>query len=82
MAGFVPFAICFGLLLMIWFEHYKYFHRFGLHDLPTIVLNAVLLICLLFYVYTLKMFMQHVGCAAIGQRGRGTVFRTRASRLS
>jgi uncharacterized membrane protein len=54
LAGFVPFAICFGLLLMIWYEHYKFFRRYGLHDLPTIVLNAVLLFLLLFYVYPLK----------------------------
>jgi uncharacterized membrane protein len=54
LAGFVPFAICFGLLLMIWYEHYRFFRRFGLHDLQTIVLNAVLLFLLLFYVYPLK----------------------------
>lgn len=54
MRGFVPFAISFALLMTIWWEHYLFFRRFGLHDSRTIMLNAVLLFMVLFYVYPLK----------------------------
>ncbi len=52
--GFIPFAICFTVLLTIWYTHYEFFRRFNLHDLPTIALNATLLFFILFYVYPLK----------------------------
>ncbi len=52
--GFVPFAISFLFLLMIWFAHFQFFRRFGLEDLTTIVLNSALLFVVLFYVYPLK----------------------------
>ena len=52
--GFVPFAICFTLLMTIWFAHYKFFRQFGTHDSGTIVINSVLLFVVLFYVYPLK----------------------------
>src|ERR1700709_156040 len=41
--GFLPFAISFLILMMVWFAHYKFFRRFGLHDKLTIIINAVLL---------------------------------------
>jgi uncharacterized membrane protein len=52
--GFIPFAICFFLLILIWYSHYKFFRRYGLHDLGTITINALLLFVVLFYVYPLK----------------------------
>ena len=54
MRGFVPFAICFALLLLIWYSHYRFFRRYGLHDPLTIILNSVLLFVTLFYVYPVK----------------------------
>jgi uncharacterized membrane protein len=54
MRGFFAFAICFALLLFVWYEHYKFFRRYGLSDLPTLWLNSVLLFLMLFYVYPLK----------------------------
>jgi uncharacterized membrane protein len=54
MRGFFAFAICFGLLLAVWFEHYKFFRRYGISDSYTLRLNAVLLFIVLFYVYPLK----------------------------
>jgi uncharacterized membrane protein len=54
MRGFIAFAICFALLLTVWFEQYKFFRRYGLNDNITIHLNAVLLFFVLFYVYPLK----------------------------
>ena len=61
MQGFVAFAICFALLMQIWFKHYGYFRRYGLQDMPTRVLNAVLLFIVLFYVYPLKFLWTHLG---------------------
>jgi uncharacterized membrane protein len=55
MQGFFAFAICFWLLLTVWFEHYKFFRRYGLSsDTFTVRLSAVLLFIVLFYVYPLK----------------------------
>ena len=34
MRGFFAFAICFYLLLIVWYDHYKYFRRYGLNDTP------------------------------------------------
>jgi uncharacterized membrane protein len=69
MRGFVPFAICFALLLLIWYSHYVFFRRYGLHDPLTIALNSVLLFVTLFYVYPVKFLFSlltgqfHVGIA-------------------
>jgi uncharacterized membrane protein len=54
MQGFFAFAICFWLLLAVWFEHYKFFRRYGTSDYYTMRLSAVLLFIVLFYVYFLK----------------------------
>lgn len=54
MQGFPAFAICFSLLIMLWYQHYKYFRMFGLEDMTVIVLNCALLFVILFYVYPLK----------------------------
>ena len=54
MKGFVAFAICFALLTFLWYEHYKFFRRYGLSDMFTIVVNSILLFVVLFYVYPLK----------------------------
>ena len=52
--GFGAFAICFTLLFVVWYNQYKFFRRYGMQDNPTILLNAVLLFVVLFYVYPLK----------------------------
>lgn len=52
--GFFPFAICFIFLFMVWWAHFRFFRRYGLHDVGTIFLNAGLLFTVLFYVYPLK----------------------------
>ena len=51
---FPAFAVCFALLMMCWYYHYKFFRRYGLEDFPTILLNTLLLFVILFYVYPLK----------------------------
>ena len=52
--GFVAFGICFCFLMLVWYEQHVFFRRYGLDDLPTIVLNSALLFIVLFYVYPLK----------------------------
>jgi uncharacterized membrane protein len=54
MRGFFAFAICFYLLLLVWYEHYKFFRRYGLRDMLTLLLNSALLFLVLMYVYPLK----------------------------
>jgi uncharacterized membrane protein len=54
MRGFLAFAVCFTLLIVIWREHYVFFRRYGLQDNTTVWLNAGLLFVMLFYVYPLK----------------------------
>jgi uncharacterized membrane protein len=65
--GFVPFALCFGVLMMVWIRHYRFFRRFGLHDAATIWINAVLLFVVLFYVYPLK-FLFTLAVGGAGER--------------
>jgi uncharacterized membrane protein len=72
MRGFLPFAVCFAQLIMIWRSHYQFSRRYGLEDPYTVFLNIVLLFLVLFYVYPLKfvfnMLFSQVfdGEAAIG----------------
>jgi uncharacterized membrane protein len=54
MKGFFAFALCFTMLIQVWYYHYIYSRRYGLQTTYTIVLNAVLLFVVLFYVYPLK----------------------------
>jgi divalent metal cation (Fe/Co/Zn/Cd) transporter len=54
MRGFFAFAICFVLLMLIWYQQYIFFRRYGLQDTVTIVLNSALLFVVLFYIYPLK----------------------------
>jgi uncharacterized membrane protein len=54
MRGFVAFGICFALLAEVWFNHYRFFRRYGLQDSWSIFLNCALLFFVLLYVYPLK----------------------------
>ena len=74
--GFFPFAICFTFLIMLWWAHYRFFRRFGLHDPATIVINAVLLFTILFYVYPLK-FLFYVANGHAGPNVFTSVYQPR-----
>jgi len=52
--GSVPFAVSFAMICYIWWEHNKFFRRYGLQDAWTAFLNCVLLFVVVFYVYPLK----------------------------
>lgn len=54
MRGFLPFAVCFAQLVLIWRAHYQFSRRYGLEDPYAVLLNVVLLFLVLFYVYPLK----------------------------
>jgi uncharacterized membrane protein len=54
MRGFLAFGLCFALLVLAWFNHYRFFRRYGLQDSWSVFLNCLLLFFVLFYVYPLK----------------------------
>jgi uncharacterized membrane protein len=70
MKGFPAFAICFVLLIQVWHAHYIFFRRYGLQDNLTIVLNAILLFVILFYIYPLKFLFTLVLNQIIGMESQ------------
>ena len=66
LVGFVPFAICFVFLIMVWWSHFRFFRRYGLHDIGTILVNSTLLFTVLFYVYPLKFLFTLIAAQATG----------------
>jgi uncharacterized membrane protein len=69
MRGFGAFAISFALLFFIWFNQHIYFRRYGLQDSFTILLSAVLLFLVLFYVYPLKFLFSYLVSMFTGGHG-------------
>jgi uncharacterized membrane protein len=54
MHGFFTFGVCFALLVLVWYEHHRFFRRYALENPWVVFLNCVLLFFVLFYVYPLK----------------------------
>lgn len=52
--SFFPFAACFTQLMLVWYQHYKFYRRYALQDPVTTVYSMSLLFLVLFYVYPLK----------------------------
>ncbi len=73
MRGFVPFAICFAQLILIWRAHYIFSRRYGLEDGYTVLLNVVLLFVVLFYVYPLKFVFTMLFLQVLGQAPPGSL---------
>jgi uncharacterized membrane protein len=69
MRGFGAFAISFALLVFIWVQQNKFFRRYGLQDNITILLNAILLFVVLFYVYPLKFLFAYLVNVFTGGHG-------------
>src|SRR3712207_792804 len=69
MHGFLAFAVSFALLFQIWYAQHLFFRRYALQDRLTITLNAVLLFCVLFYVYPLKFLFAFLVSGFFGARG-------------
>jgi uncharacterized membrane protein len=57
MRGFGSFLITFAILFSIWYRQFIFFRRYGLEDTTTVVLNGVLLVVVLFFVYPLKFIL-------------------------
>ena len=53
----LPFGICFGITMMIWYQQNIFFRRFGMHDMTTIILNGMLLFSVLVYMFPLKFLI-------------------------
>ncbi|XBQ15559.1 MAG: TMEM175 family protein [Oceanicaulis sp.] len=51
---------CFALILTIWHTHHVFFRRYGLQDGWTVLLNAVLLLLVLIFVYPLRFMADFV----------------------
>ena len=68
MSGFLAFGLCFAMLVLIWYYHYLFFRRYGLEDARTIVLNAILLFLVLFYIYPLKFLVGYLSRILLGFR--------------
>lgn len=51
---FIPFCATIVLIVLVWYEHFIFYYRYGLRNSRVIVLNTVFLIIVLFYVYPLK----------------------------
>jgi len=67
MRGFGAFAVSFSMLLIVWYNQYKFFRRYALQDNYTLVINAVLLFVVLFYVYPLKFVFSFLISEFTGQ---------------
>ena len=52
--GALPFFATVAIIFLFWYQQYMYFRRYGLNDLPTILLNLCYLAIILFYIYPLK----------------------------
>lgn len=52
--GFLPFALTFGALLLIWVAHRNLFRRYPLDDAFTIVVNGIFLFTILFYAIPMR----------------------------
>jgi uncharacterized membrane protein len=50
----IPFALCIVFIVLIWYEHFLFYYRYGLRSGQIIVLNSLFLVIVLFYVYPLK----------------------------
>jgi uncharacterized membrane protein len=76
--GFFAFAVCFAILFWVWYDHYRFFRRYGLADGYTTTFTGVLLFIVLFYVYPMKflfsiLFDQWFGDAPTGAIEPGQV---------
>jgi uncharacterized membrane protein len=52
--SFLPFVATVALVFLFWYQQYRFFRYYGINDRSIIILNAALLILVLFYVYPLK----------------------------
>jgi uncharacterized membrane protein len=75
--GFIPFALSFLALCLLWTTHRAFFRRYQLADKPTIGLNSILLFVVLFYIYPLKFMTVSLATEVASRRpfSESTMFR-------
>lgn len=66
MRGFVPFAVCLALLVWLWCEHGLFFRRYAMTDAPVVVLNSLLLLVVLLFVFPLKFLSGYLFELSLG----------------
>ncbi len=71
---FPAFALCFGFMMWVWYEHFLFHRRFGFEDALTIALNGLLLFFIVFYVFPLKFLASALVTAPLEGGSRGVVF--------
>lgn len=54
MRDVIPFGLCVVLVMVIWYQHYLFFLKFGLQNRTIIAYNTFLIFLILIYVYPLK----------------------------
>ena len=54
----LPFGVCIVLLMLIWYQHFIFFIRYGLKDVIIVSVNSILLFLVLIYVYPLKFLLR------------------------
>jgi uncharacterized membrane protein len=52
--GIPAFGLSFAILAWIWFTQYRFFRRYGLEDVTTVLLTLLLIFVVLCYIYPLK----------------------------
>ena len=52
--GAIPFFATVAMIFLFWYQQYKFFRYYGLHDRLIIFLNLAYLAVILFYIYPLK----------------------------
>jgi uncharacterized membrane protein len=55
LSGFIPFALTFTALLLIWVAHKNFFRRHPLDDAFTVAVNGMFLFTILFYAYPVRL---------------------------
>lgn len=62
----IPFLACITLIMLIWYEHFQFYMRYGLRNSRMLVLNTLFLAIVLFYVYPLKFLTKIIILFPIG----------------
>jgi len=56
----LPSFICIVLIVVIWYQHYVFFLRYGLQNTKTVTVNTFLLFLVLIYIYPLKFLARFI----------------------
>lgn len=67
LSGLPVFAVCFVLLLYVWYSHFLFHRRYGLENALTTWMNGALLFLVLAYVYPLKWMFRFLAALVTGE---------------